>query len=105
MAKGQEESDGRMVPKGRRKPVSTVVKRRGGKATTASQQTGQLELIRETADSPEGADGRTDTDHSASVLRAVPKSRSTKRNVLPAMTMEEVASEIVNFKKASPRCS
>jgi len=93
MAKGREESDGRIVPEGRRKPVPTAAKRRGGKATTASQQAGQLELIRETADSPQGADGRADTDQSASALRAVPKSRGTKRTVLPAMTMEEVTSE------------
>jgi RNA-directed DNA polymerase len=96
MAKGREQSDGRAVPKGRRKAVSTADERappRGGKATTASQQAGQLGLFRETADSPQGADGETDAGQPAPVPRAVPKSRATKGQVLPAMTMEEVANE------------
>ena len=95
MAKGREESDGRVVPEGRRKPVQTAALQRGGKATTASQQAGQLVLFRETADSPQGADGGADADRFAPATRAVPKSRTTKGPVLPAMTMtmEEVANE------------
>jgi hypothetical protein len=93
MAKGREESDGRVQPEGRRKPVPTAAEQRGGKATTASQQAEQLRLFRETADSPQGADGGVDVGRPASVPRAVPKSRDTKGRALPAMTMEEVASE------------
>jgi RNA-directed DNA polymerase len=92
MAKGREESDGRVLPEGRRKPVPTSEKR-GGKATTASQQAEQLRLFRETADSPQGADGGADAGRPASGPRAVPKSRTTKGTALPAMTMEEVADE------------
>ena len=93
MAKGREESDGRIQPQDRRKPAVTAVQQRGGEATTASQQAGQLELFRETADSPQGADGGTDADQSAPAPHAVPKSRNTKGIALPAMTIQEVASE------------
>jgi group II intron reverse transcriptase/maturase len=95
MTKGREKSDGREVPEGRRKAVPTAEQSepRGGKATTASQQAGQLGLFRETADSPQGADGGTATGQPVPAPRAVPKSRSTKGEVLPAMTMAEVASE------------
>ena len=93
MAKGQEESDGRAVPEGRRKADGTAALQQGGKATTASQQAGQLGLFRETADSPQGADGGADAGLPAPGPRAVPKSRTTKGDALPAMTMEEVASE------------
>ena len=87
MAKGREESDGRVVPEGRRKPVPTAAEQRGGKATTASQQAEQLKLFRETADSPQGADGGADAGRPASAPRAVPKSRTTKGTALPAMTI------------------
>src|SRR5215204_3931131 len=93
MAKGREKSDGRVVPKGRRKAVRTGALRRGGKATTASEQANQLGMFGETADSPQGADGETETDGSASESRAVPKSPNTKAQGLPAVTIEEVASE------------
>ena len=99
MAKGREESDGRVVPQSRRKPVPTADVQRGGKATTASQQAGQLDLFRETADSPQGADGDADVGQPTSASRAVPKSRDTKGSALPAMTMEEVASK-ENLKRA-----
>lgn len=90
--KGREESDGRVVPEGRRKAVRTAPER-GGKATTANEQAGQLELFRATADSPRGADGGADTGQPVPAPRAVPKARNTKRPALPAMTMEEVASQ------------
>jgi RNA-directed DNA polymerase len=93
MAKGREKSDGRIEPEGRRKPVVTAAERRGGKATTASQQAGQLGLFHETADSPTGADGEADAGLPGSATHAVPKSRNTKGSVPPPMTMEEVASE------------
>jgi len=92
MSKGREESDGRVVPEGRRKAVRTVAKR-GGKATTAREREGQLGLFRETADSPKGADGGVDAGRPAPAPSAVPKSRKTKRRVPLAMTMEEVASD------------
>jgi RNA-directed DNA polymerase len=93
MTKGREESDGRIRPQGRRKSVVTAGTQRGGKATTASQQARQLGLFRETADSPQGADGGAGVDLSAPAPCAVPKSRNTKQSVLPAMTIQQVASE------------
>lgn len=100
MAKGREKSDGRIKPQDRRKAVVTAaghasvsVSGRGGKETTASQQVEQLGLFRETADSPQGADGGADAGQPAPASRAVPKSRTTKGIAPPAMTMEEVANE------------
>jgi RNA-directed DNA polymerase len=92
MKKGPEESDGRTVPEGRRKPVPTAV-RRGGRATTASEAAGQLRLFSETADSPKGDSGQADVDQSAPATHEVPKSENEQETALPAMTMEEVASE------------
>jgi RNA-directed DNA polymerase len=102
MAKGQEESDGRTVPQGRRKAAPTakgLCPARGGIATTASQQAGQLGLFRGTADNPQGADGGTDVGQPAPEPHAAPKPRTKKRNALPAMTLEEVAS-LENLTKA-----
>ena len=93
MAKGREKSDGRVVLQGRRKAVVTGVQRRGGKATTASEQAAQLGLFSETADSPQGADGQSESDRSDSDSFAVPKSPNTTEQGSPAATMEEVASE------------
>lgn len=102
MTKGREESDGRVVPEGRRKAVPTVAVRRGGKATTASEQARQLELFSETADSPKGDDGGADTGRPVPATTAVPKSENTKGQFPPAMTMEEVASH-GNLKRAFDR--
>ena len=105
MAKGREKSDGRVVPQDRRKAVVTGAKRRGGKAATASEQANQVEMFCETADSPKGADGEAEADRSDSGSRAVLKSQSTKPDGLPAVTMEEVASEqnLTNAFKKSRR--
>ena len=94
MTKGREESDDREVPKSRRKTVLTALKKlmRGGKAITASKQTRQLGLFSETADSPKGDDDGADEGLPPPATIAVPKSENTKRGVLSAMTMEEVAS-------------
>ena len=92
MTTGREKSDGRVVPEGRRKAVSTAHVR-GGKATTASEQARQLELLSETADSPRGADGGTGSGLPDPEPRAVPKSESTPRDCMPAMTMEAVTSD------------
>lgn len=56
MTKRPEESDGRVVPEGGRKPVPTVVVARGGKATTASEEEDLLRLRFETAENPQGAE-------------------------------------------------
>jgi hypothetical protein len=91
MAKRPEESDGRVVPEGRRKAVQTAAMR-GGKATTASEMGGQLRLLFETAESPKGAYvEQGGPSHPES--NEVPKSKSTRRSDPPAMTMEEVASD------------
>ena len=100
MTNGREGADGRVVPQGRRKAVPTRRERvGGGKAVTASEEDRQLELISETADSPQGADGGRDRGVPRPRTRAVPKSESTKRRGLPAMTMEEIARE-ENLKQA-----
>ena len=82
------------MPPGRRKAAVTHGESRGGgKAVTASKEDRQLELIPETADSPKGADDGRDRGRPRPRPRAVPKSGSTKRRDLPAMTMEEIARE------------
>jgi RNA-directed DNA polymerase len=92
MTTRREESDGRVVPEGRRKAVPPACNPRRGKATTASEQAGQRDLFPETADSPQGAVPGTETGQPAPSARyAVPKSRNTLEVPLPAMTMEAVA--------------
>ncbi len=92
--RGREESDGRIVPQGCRKAVPTSDgDRRGGKATTASEQVRQLVLFFEPADSPRGADVAADPGQPVSAAPAVPLSRASPRRALPAMEMEEVANE------------
>src|SRR4051812_9692157 len=93
MTKGPEESDGRVVPEGGRKPVPTAPRGRGGKATTASKEGAQLRLSFETAENPQGAGVSAMADHTAGVKTPVPKSKRTSREGPPAMTMEEVADE------------
>ena len=94
MAKGREKSDGRTVPEDRRKAVPTPGgDQGGGRATTASEQAGQLELFVESADSPKGADGGADAGQPAPAPLAVPLSKDRKSNALPAMVIEEVARE------------
>jgi RNA-directed DNA polymerase len=93
MAKGQEESDDLVVSEDRRKTVPTGPVGRGEKEVTASETAGQLELFRETAESPKGAVEQWDAGGPASDARAVPKSRTTESRVPSAMTMEEVAKE------------
>lgn len=96
----REESDGRVVPHGRRKAVPIAHGERGGKATTASKQAGQQHLFLETADSPQGAARGTRTGQPVFRVRsAVPQSRNTSGATLPAMTMEEVADD-ANLRRA-----
>ena len=92
MAKRREESDGRVVPKGRRKAAPTAEVARGGKATTDNETVGQLRLFFETAASPQGAyaEGAGPSQRESD---GVPKSKATRSTNPPAMTMEEVSSE------------
>src|SRR5258707_1273413 len=92
MTKRREKSDGRVVPESRRKAALTAG-RQGGKVVTASEQTRQLRMNLGTADSPKGNDAHAEAGQPAPVASAVPKPRSRKRGVAPAMTMEEVANE------------
>jgi RNA-directed DNA polymerase len=88
---GREKSDDRVLPKGRRKAVPTGASR-GGKAVTASQDVGQLELFLGTADSPKGDAAKAERGGPLAASRAVPKPRDTTETLLRPMTMEEVAS-------------
>ena len=83
MTKGREKSDARIVPKGRRKAVPTAATR-GGRASTASEQAGQLGLFSETADSPKGTDGGADRGQPLPAKHAVPKSENTRGKAPPA---------------------
>ena len=96
----RKESDGRVVPEGRRKAVPTTAGAWGGKATTASEWAKQLVLFAETADSPRGAvpDARTGSPETDAQY-AVPKSADASNCSMPAMTMEEVASD-ANLRRA-----
>jgi len=62
--------------------------REGGHGQERGEATGPAF---ETADSPKGADGVRELGGPRPRTRAVPKSRGTRRETLPAMTMEEVA--------------
>lgn len=93
MTKRPEESDGRVVPEGGRKPVSTVARARGGKAATASKEGVQLRLSFETAETPQGAEVDGKVDQATRATASVPKSKGTSRQGPPAMTMEEVADD------------
>lgn len=59
-------------------------------------------MFRATAEHPQGAVGGADADLSAPAPRAVPKARTRKSPALPAMTMEEVASQ-ENLRRAFER--
>jgi len=90
MVKGQEKSDGRMVPEGRRKPTPTA-KRRGGKATTASERKETFKLTPDIADNPTGNAVEANADRSVLAKRAEPKPGNIKNSFPPAMTMEEIS--------------
>jgi RNA-directed DNA polymerase len=88
--KGRQESDGRIVPQGRRK-MFRVGEGRPGKATTASKQTGQLGLFGETAENPKGATSARASSPLDGKRIGVPKSPKGKSRPLPPMTIEEIA--------------
>lgn len=87
MTKGQEKSDDRVVPEGRRKAIPTAA-RRGGKVITASEEVGQLELFRETADSSQEPGEGDEAGRPAPAASAGPKSRTTTAAIPLAMTAE-----------------
>jgi hypothetical protein len=88
---GREKSDDRVVPKGRRKAVPTGASR-GGKAVTASECAGQLEMFLGTAESPKGATTKAERGEPLAASHVVPKPRPKTGTLLRPMTMEEVAS-------------
>lgn len=99
MTKGHEESDDLVVPEGRRKAVPTARLEQGGKEITASEGMMQLELFRETADSPQGDDEERGAGAPADRPQPLPKSRTTQGPASSAMTMEEVANP-TNLRRA-----
>ena len=90
--KGRQKSDGRVVPQGRRK-ACRVGTGQPGKATTASEQTGQLGLFGETAENPKGATSARASSPLDGKRTVVPKSPKGKSITLPPMTIEEIANE------------
>jgi RNA-directed DNA polymerase len=95
MTKGQEESDDLVVPEERRKAFQSAVLQRGGKGVTANKEVAQLELFRETADSPRGNADAPAAGAPAAGRRAEPKSRA-KRNVSSLATMKRTMEEIAD---------
>ena len=95
-----------MAGESRSQLLSTAA-RQGGKAITASKKAGQLDLFAGTAESPRpkpfgaesGVVGGAVSGQPVSAPYAVPKPADVKGRDMPAMTMEEVASE-VNLKRA-----
>lgn len=90
----QQESEGRVVPEGRRKPVQTrgVEHRGGGKAVPVKEAGQQLLMPFATAENPRstrGAKGAGKADRSALKARKVPKAKSTSKVAGPA-SMEKV---------------
>jgi len=85
---GSQESDGLVVPQGYRKVTPTAPTAQGGKGTTVNQVTAQLQLFRETADSPKGGTTSITADRSVGRARVLPKSRATNRTTSSTMTME-----------------
>jgi RNA-directed DNA polymerase len=86
----RQKSDRRIEPQGGRKVVVTapVERERGGEATTVEQQTWQLGLSFETAESPQGPDGGAAPPRRDAATYAVPKSKGKEKTATP-VTMEE----------------
>ena len=87
-----------MTTKGRQKSDRSIVPRKGsnapgGKGATASKTVRQLELFRESAESPQGDAASVKVGRPTGRRRAVPLSRTTKRPFAPVMTMETVADQ------------
>jgi RNA-directed DNA polymerase len=102
MTKETKESDGRVVPEGRRKPSPIAESLRGGKATTETEMAEQLRLPFETADSPQGDVRARRRGRPRRDTRAVPKSKGVTRPLPLAVRMEEVADK-ENLRRAFRR--
>jgi RNA-directed DNA polymerase len=89
---GRQKSDGRVVPKGRRKAIPSR-ESRGGKAATVEEQADQLALFVETAESPQGAPRKVVVGVPTMKALTVPKSSNGKSTSPPPMTMESIADE------------
>lgn len=94
----QQKSENRVVPKGRRKSVSTRGAERpgGGKAVPVKGEDRQLTLSSATAENPcakHGAEGVTGPDLSGSNTRKVPQAKDKQRRAGPA-TMEEMVERL-----------
>lgn len=89
---GRQKSDGRVVPKGRRKAIPSD-ESRGGKAVTVEEQVDQLALFGETAESPQGARRKVSVGVPTMKSVRVPKSSNGKSTSPPPMTMESIADE------------
>lgn len=94
----RQKSEGRVVPKGRRKAVVTRADRLGGgKAVPVNEQTWQLPLRLETAEERPVRAGRADgaavLDREGTAACAEPKSRSKKEKA-PSATMGEVTKRL-----------
>jgi hypothetical protein len=90
---GRQQSDGRVIPEGRRKASRAHDEREQGKAATVSKQAGQLELFVETAENPKGTTPPVAPSPLVAKGRGVPKSAAGQSSGLPPMTMEEIASD------------
>lgn len=89
---GREKSDGRTVPKGRRKAAPTGGKQvRGGKAIPARQPAGQLGLFTGTADRAKGDVAGVDLGQPRTEPSAVREPVQQGAGAMPAITMEAVA--------------
>jgi RNA-directed DNA polymerase len=99
----RQKSDRRIKPEGGRKAVATgpVERERGGEATTVKQQTCQLGLHFETAETPQGSvDGAASRLRDAAPL-AEPKSKRKEKTDTSA-TMEEVTRRLAQaFQKVA----
>ena len=89
----RQKSDRRAVPQGVRKvaPTESVESERGGKAATVEQQAWQLGLHLETAESPQGSDGRAVSHRRDPAKHAAPKSRGNEKKVRPNSQVPNVS--------------
>jgi RNA-directed DNA polymerase len=94
----QQESENRVVPEGRRKPVPTrrTEHSEGGKAVPVKEAGQQLLMPFATAENPRGArgaEGAGEADRSASKARKAPKAKGTSKEPGSA-SMEEVVERL-----------
>jgi hypothetical protein len=90
--KRREKSDLVIVPESVRKDVLTAATQ-GGKDQTVREVERQLEIFPATAESLPRSNARAVRDQSRTARSAQPKAGRKDKRAVPAMTMEEVASE------------